>query len=103
MKRMSIVLLGATALSLSACGSRKNATVAAPDATANAAATETSAPALAPGQEFANTAAASDAFEHDLELLQLAVAAGELGGPLPSTGSVGVAHGVHALGLYEGI
>jgi hypothetical protein len=44
-----------------------------------------------------------DAFEDDLELPQLAVAPGELGGPLSSAGGVRITHGVHALGLYERI
>ena len=41
--------------------------------------------------------------QDDLELLELAVAPGELWGTLPRTGGVGIAHGIHALGLYAGI
>ena len=36
-----------------------------------------------------------DALEHDRELLQLAVTAGQLGRSLTGAGGVGVAHGVH--------
>jgi hypothetical protein len=57
-----------------------------------------------PGEDHAPLrAAAGDSLQHDVELLQLAVATGELGRPLAGTGGVGIAYGVHALGLYEGI
>jgi hypothetical protein len=38
--------------------------------------------------------------EHDFELLQLSVTPGELRRTLPGAGGIGIAHRVHALGLY---
>ena len=45
--------------------------------------------------EAALGAAAGHALEHDLERVELAVAAGQLGRPLTRAGGEGVAHGVH--------
>jgi hypothetical protein len=45
--------------------------------------------------EGAFGAAAGDAFEDDVESLELAVAAGELGRTLTGAGGVGVADGIH--------
>ena len=44
--------------------------------------------------------ATSDPLEYDAELLDLAVPSGEFGGPLASTGRVGVTHRIHGIGLY---
>lgn len=48
-------------------------------------------------------AATRHPLQDDFELLQLAVASGELRRTLPRTGGVRIAHGVHALGLYYGV
>ena len=48
-------------------------------------------------------AAPGHPLQHDLELLQLAVAPGELRRALAGSGGVRIAHRVHALGLYGGI
>ena len=45
--------------------------------------------------EAALGAAAGDPLEHDLERVELAVAARQLGRPLPGAGGEGVAHGIH--------
>ncbi|QJU60301.1 DUF4142 domain-containing protein [Sphingomonas sp. AP4-R1] len=71
MNRVSIVLLGATALSLGACGSKKDTAAPSPNTTTNVAAAEAPPPLLAPGQEFANKAASSDAFEIESSKLAL--------------------------------
>ncbi len=70
MKRMTIALLGATALCLSACGS-KTETARTTDTTTNVAAAEAPAPVVAPGQAFANKAATSDTFEIESSKLAL--------------------------------
>jgi putative membrane protein len=71
MKRKSVVLLGTAALCLSACGSKKDTAVPAPDASTNVAAVRTTTSALAPGQAFANKAASSDVFEIETSKLAL--------------------------------
>jgi len=70
MKRLAFpVALAAGAFALASCGSKPDTTTAPADTTTenaaagNMAAGEAPAAALAPGQVFANTAAASDAFE----------------------------------------
>ncbi|QJU58199.1 DUF4142 domain-containing protein [Sphingomonas sp. AP4-R1] len=71
MNRVSIVFLGATALSLGACGSKTDTTAPSPSTTTNVAAAEAPTPMLAPGQDFANKAASSDAFEIESSKLAL--------------------------------
>jgi len=52
-------------------------------------------PAQAGEDERAFGPAAGDAFEDDVECLELTVTAGQFGGTLPGTGRVGVADGIH--------
>lgn len=62
MRGIRWLALGASALALAACGQRSETTST--NVTSNTvASTDISAPAVSPGQAFANTAAASDAFE----------------------------------------
>ena len=54
-----------------------------------------------PGEHHAALrAAAGHALEHDFKLPDFPVAAGQLRWPLTGSGSVGVAHRVHVIGLY---
>jgi hypothetical protein len=53
-------------------------------------------PPQAGEHEAAFRPAAGDAFEHDLERVELLVAPGQLGGPLARAGRERIAHGVHA-------
>lgn len=57
------ILLGASALALAACGHKTETNTTDVTATNTVVGEPAPAPALAPGQQFANTAASSDAFE----------------------------------------
>jgi hypothetical protein len=57
-----------------------------------------------PGQHHAALRpAAGDPFQHDLELAELTVSAGQLGRALPGAGRVRVPHRVHSIGAYDRI
>ena len=61
------------------------------------------ADAAQPGQHHAALRpAAGDPLQHDLELGDLTVTAGQLGRPLSGARRVRISHGVHAIGAYAG-
>jgi hypothetical protein len=60
--------------------------------------------AAQPGEDHAALGAtARDALQHDLELGDLAVTAGQFGRTLPGSRRVRISHGVHAIGAYDAI
>jgi len=63
MRRTTLLILSASAIALAGCGKKHEAEAPAVTVDVNNEVTTTAAPAVSPDQTFANTAAASDAFE----------------------------------------